>query len=118
MIYCSTLCVNVPVSVPAARTANGIGPSRHLDCHVLAVCVTGEYIQMSGRAGRRNRDTSGTVIIMAVPSCPDRAKLCALVCSESIGRGGAAGGTGTVRLVVPCSWDWLCHVWLPASVLV
>lgn len=34
-----------------------------------------EYIQMAGRAGRRGKDTTGTVIILAKQDVPDKGEL-------------------------------------------
>lgn len=39
----------------------------HLDTQFL----TGEYIQMAGRAGRRGLDTTGTVIILCKNDVPE-----------------------------------------------
>ena len=38
-------------------------------------CLPGEYIQMAGRAGRRGKDTTGTVIILCKADVPESSDL-------------------------------------------
>ena len=37
--------------------------------------MTGEYVQMAGRAGRRGKDTTGTVIILCKDDVPESGDL-------------------------------------------
>ena len=46
-----------------------------LDRYIIIVFVSGEYIQMAGRAGRRGLDDDGTVILLCKTEVPELSDL-------------------------------------------
>ena len=47
------------------------------------MCVLGEYIQMAGRAGRRGKDTTGTVILLCKADVPESSDLQRMILGQA-----------------------------------